>query len=313
MNKFITLSLIGLGLVVGLSQCRYERSYKADAVIADISLHDVTVKTVIPDSLRKSTRDCLITNKVDERIECKEEVKDLTFTHSINERDVLDKSKIHVGNVVSLRLPLLKEKEVEVNKQYVNLSPYEIQVDVPVFLSGVIKGNSVKVKGVYKVDSSPLSTISSDSNYSGVTKVFVPFSYGEPHFYLYKDEGNQIGVYELMTPNVEEDRNGTGSILEEELRDDKILTMNNDLSIAYGIEVGINRDNISSYINSSNIPIPPYKNKTTIDKANYQSNTQVSVQEVHKPPSLRGIMYILFLIGVFLLGLFKGDKILDWI
>ena len=198
-------------------------------------------------------------------MECKEHVKELTYTHSINTQDIKDRDKenIHIGQVLPLKLPVLSRKEVSINKQYVKLTPYEIQVGTQVFLDGVMKGNEVKVKGLFKSDISPL-TITSQS--TGIVLVFIPSKYSldEPDsFYIYKEEGQKVSIYEIMTPNIQRDEVGSSSILNDEswMSVDKVMSISSDFTTVYGIEEAIN---IRDYINTSSTPIPLYKNKSSI-------------------------------------------------
>lgn len=298
-KQYLVLSVCIIGSLIGLSQCSYEKDFKSNGVISEVNTHEIKVSTITPDPLRKEVRECEVIST--QEVKCKETLGELVYTHTINPSDVKNKEELHIGNVVSLKLPVLKQKEVSVNKQYVKLSPYETQVGNAVFLTGVIKkGKGIKINGVFKAESSPLQP-----NNGNVVKVFIPAKYSSdtPYsFYVYKQEGSEVGIYELMNLNIQRDEGGTGYILEDDswMRVDKVLSISSDFSTVYGVE---EVTNISQYLNSGDTLIPPYKTKHTTPLP----NEEVRSVEQHKQPISHESSFSLGYIILFcLLGLLVG-------
>lgn len=304
-KQYLILSACIIGSLIGLSQCSYEKDFKSNGVISEVNTHEIKVSTITPDSLRKEVRKCEVINIPE--VKCKETVGEFTYTHTINPSDVKNKEELHIGNVVTLKLPVLKQREVSVNKQYVKLSPYETQVGNVVFLTGVIKKDKeIKINGVFKTELSPLQP-----NNGNVVKVFIPAKYSSqtPYsFYVYRQEGNEVGIYELMNLNIQRDEGGTGYILEDDswMRVDKVMSISSDFSTVYGIE---EVTNISQYLNSGETSIPSYKTKYTTPLV---KNVEQHKQPISHESSFSLGYIILFCLLGLLIGM-NGESILAFI
>ncbi|MFM6397361.1 MAG: hypothetical protein ACKPFF_11845 [Planktothrix sp.] len=304
-KQYLILSACIIGSLIGLSQCSYEKDFKSNGVISEVNTHEIKVSTITPDSLRKEVRKCEVINIPE--VKCKETVGEFTYTHTINPSDVKNKEELHIGNVVTLKLPVLKQREVSVNKQYVKLSPYETQVGNVVFLTGVIKKDKeIKINGVFKTELSPLQP-----NNGNVVKVFIPAKYSSqtPYsFYVYRQEGNEVGIYELMNLNIQRDEGGTGYILENDswMRIDKVMSISSDFSTVYGIE---EVTNVSQYLNSGETSIPSYKTKYTTPLV---KNVEQQKQPISHESSFSLGYIILFCLLGLLIGM-NGESILAFI
>lgn len=304
-KQYLILSACIIGSLIGLSQCSYEKDFKSNGVISEVNTHEIKVSTITPDSLRKEVRKCEVINIPE--VKCKETVGEFTYTHTINPSDVKNKEELHIGNVVTLKLPVLKQREVSVNKQYVKLSPYETQVGNVVFLTGVIKKDKeIKINGVFKTELSPLQP-----NNGNVVKVFIPAKYSSqtPYsFYVYRQEGNEVGIYELMNLNIQRDEGGTGYILENDswMRIDKVMSISSDFSTVYGIE---EVTNVSQYLNSGETSIPSYKTKYTTPLV---KNVEQHKQPISHESSFSLGYIILFCLLGLLIGM-NGESILAFI
>jgi hypothetical protein len=284
MNRWIPLALIVIGLGFGLSQCKSEKEFKAEGIITNQSNTGIEVKSLVPNPLKTNIRECYVINITEQEVKCNEQKENLTYTHSIKTKDIPDKVKesLHIGMNVSLHLPILKSIPLYIPQQVAFIPLVNIHEGLPVFISGTYKdkNNDIKIKGVYELEKNntsisvltPTSPTSSTSNntlpnsfptnsYSGPIKVCVPNNFlntnNQLTFNFFRREGIEVIKYELMHPNVQVDKVGSGTILEEPGM--KLLMMSPDLTGVEGIEVINNNINC---VNPENTPVPPWRNKS---------------------------------------------------
>lgn len=247
----------GIGLVLLatlISKCGSDirKDYNAYGVISDVGKREVQVDVLMPDSLRKGVRDCQVVSKSEEKVECQESKGSLSFTHSLTEREIKNKEEVVIGNNIQVRLPLLKQESLSVHRQYVKLSSFQMAVGTSVFVKGQMKDKDVKVEGVYKSESAPIGT------QVGVVLVCVrPFS---NELLMYRQEGESIGVYNLMFPSVIKDHVGSGDILgsDDHISQGKLISFSPDMREVLGISLDPSE---SQCINQESTPIPTWKEK----------------------------------------------------
>lgn len=294
MNRWFPTALIIVGLGFSLSQCKPEKDFKAEGIITDRSANGIEIMSLVPNPLKTNTKECNVINITEQEIKCNEIKENLTYTHSVKTKDIGDKTKetLHIGMNISLRLPTLKSIPLKIPQQKVFIPLVNIQEGMPVFINGTYKDNDIKIKGVYESSLSDASitpltppTSTSTSNNilpdnlptninNGLIKVCVPNNYlntnNQLTFEFFRKESNTVIKYELMHPNVQVDKGGSGVILEEPGM--KLLIMSNDLTVVEGIEVVNNNINC---VNPEGTPVPPWRSKSV---AAISTNTTTNVK-----------------------------------
>lgn len=341
MKLYIIVCLCLIGSLLGISKYQLNKDFKSYGVVTQINTNDIVIDTVSTNPLRKSTRPCLVINLKEESLQCHEQYEELTYTHSINLKDISPSTsqQLSLGVSTLLNLPTLVTKQVNVHKQYVYLNSYELNIGSSVFVDGITDSNKqVTVKGVFKTDISPLFNSSNSSNSfssstslnssnsftnnrtaSSIVLVYVPSkpSIEIPYkFYMYRKEGERVGIYELMTPNVKVDKGDSSSVLENEswIGIDKVITMSSDLSIVYGISES---KGLSSYLNESNIQVPTYKHYSS---STYNISNESFIPTKHKQRKnfisqlqLKDILFWVLITPICLFIGIRGDSIISFL
>lgn len=333
MKKILgVLGAIVLGL--GLMQLIPEKEFKGYGVISDRdNKGTLEVRTLVPHPQMKEEKECTITNVSNDKVSCEEYVNGLTYTHSLNQRELNKRGNnkgrergdrvesnnqdIYIGNTLKMRLSVLTPMTLDVHNQYIRLTPYEREIGQKVFIVGKYKGNDVKVKDIFKDKQGGGNISINGSNVHASINVCIPNKYdpSSPYTFLfYQLNGDQVNVYELFHPDVHTDLVGSGSILDDESKYEsiKVLIMSPDMQEVRGIQELDNRSSLSPCYNYPNTPLPMNKGLVSSYSLDEDTSKPIPSKGITRSTSspLKGLItlfwYVLFGgIGFWLMAVFS--------